>query len=275
MTPSPQEAPASRPAFWLTVESLWWRELVRFYRYRSRVIGALGTPLVFWLLIGSGIGTSFRAATTGASMNYLEYFFPGTIVLILLFTSIFDMISVIEDRHEGFLRSVLVAPVSRMALVLGKLLGGTTLALVQGLLFALLAPTVGISLSPARAGLLVGVVFLIAFGLTAVGFLAAWWLDSVQGFHSVANLFLLPLWLLSGALFPASGASVWVRWIMRINPLTYADAALRHVFYLDAQGAVRPEPSFLLSVIVTAAFAVLATWGSFWAASRPLESARR
>ncbi len=125
--------------------SLCWRELIRFVRQRSRIIGALATPILFWIVIGAGMGRSFRADMPGGS-NFIEYFFPGTLVMILLFTAIFSEISIIEDRREGFLQSVLVAPVSRMAIVLGKVLGGTILATAQGLLFLLLAPLVGIHL---------------------------------------------------------------------------------------------------------------------------------
>src|SRR5918993_5312260 len=123
--------------------SLCHRELVRFLRQRHRVIGALATPIVFWLLIGGGMGRSFRVEGLPGGGDYLRFFFPGTIVMILLFTAIFSTISVIEDRREGFLQSVLVAPVSRMSIVLGKTLGGTVLATLQGLLFLLLAPTIG------------------------------------------------------------------------------------------------------------------------------------
>src|SRR5204863_6127638 len=137
--------------FWLPAMTLWQRELVRFFRQRSRVIGALGPPVLFWFLIGSGLGSSFRvlptsglAAASGA--NYLQYFFPGTIVLIVLFTAIFSTISIIEDRHEGFLQSVMVAPVPRSSLVLGKIAGGTSLAFVQGVLFLCFCPMVGISI---------------------------------------------------------------------------------------------------------------------------------
>jgi ABC-2 type transport system permease protein len=177
----------SRSSFWLPLSTLWWRELQLFYRHRSRVVGALGTPVVFWLFIGSGIGTSFRPSNTPDGMNYLEYFFPGTVLMILLFTSIFTMISVIEDRHEGFLRSVLVAPIPRSALVLGKTLGGATLALIQGLIFVALAPAVGISLSLAKMVFLAGALLLVALALTGLGFVLAWRLDSVQGFHAVAT----------------------------------------------------------------------------------------
>src|SRR5947209_12140537 len=127
------------PAF-----SLWWREMVRFYRQRSRVVGVILSPLVFWILLGAGFGRSLRTGGDGASQNYLEYFFPGALVMIVLFTSIFTMISVIEDRKEGFLLSVMVAPIHRSAVVLGKVLGGTSLAALQGLFFLLLAPLFGL-----------------------------------------------------------------------------------------------------------------------------------
>src|SRR5499427_1167840 len=206
-------APASvglrLPAF-----TLWWRELVRFYRQRSRVIGVIASPLVFWVVIGSGFGTSFRSGSSAGQQHYLDYFYPGALVMIVLFTSIFTMMSVIEDRNEGFLLSVLVAPVPRSAIVLGKVLGGTTLAAIQGLIFLVFSPLVGVHLSAGSFGLVVLVVFLVAFALTALGFAIAWPLDSSQSFHAIINLFLIPLWLLSGALFPLSGASTWLRAVM-------------------------------------------------------------
>jgi ABC-2 type transport system permease protein len=256
---------------WLAIGTLWWRELQHFYRHRSRVVGALGTPAVFWLLIGSGIGSSFRPTDASAGMNYLEYFFPGTVVLILLFTSIFTMMSVIEDRHEGFLRSVLVAPLPRAALVLGKTLGGAVLAFLQGLIFMAFAPVVGIGLGPAKVLYLAGAMFLVAFALAALGFVLAWRLDSVQGFHGVATLVLVPMWLLSGALFPASGASFWVRCVMKINPLTYSDALLRRLFYLGLPGMHTEGPSLQWALVVTVLFAGVATLAAFWVARKPTE----
>ena len=246
--------------------------MVRFYRQRGRVTGALGTPLLFWLLIGSGFGDSFRASEPSArplgsaGMTYLGYLFPGTILLIVLFTAIFSTISVIEDRHEGFLLSVLVAPISRTALVLGKVLGGSTLALLQGLLFVLLSPLVGIPLGVRQALEVTAVLFLISFALTALGFYFAWRLDSVQGFHSVMNLVLMPMWLLSGAVFPVSGAHSWIGWVMRLNPLTYGMAALRRVLYA---APAADGPSLPLSIGVMAAFGLLAAAADLWEVRKP------
>ena len=215
----------------LPAMSLWWREVVRFYRQRTRVVGVILSPLLFWVVIGSGFGTSFNAGSSAGGQHYLEYFYPGALIMIVLFTSIFTMMSVIEDRREGFLLSVLVAPVRRSAIVLGKVLGGSTLAAAQGLIFLVFAPAIGVHFGVAQFGLLVLTVFLVSFSLTALGFAIAWPMDSTQAFHAIINLFLIPLWLLSGALFPLSGASGWLRWLMRLNPLTYGVEALRGLLF--------------------------------------------
>jgi ABC-2 type transport system permease protein len=223
---TPVSAGVLLPAF-----TLWWREIVRFYRQKSRVVGVLASPLVFWLVIGSGFGTSFRAGGGQGQQHYMDYFYPGALIMIVLFTAIFAMMSLIEDRKEGFLLSVLVAPVPRSAIVLGKVLGGTTLAALQGMIFLFFAPFAGVHLDPLQVVLVGLVVFLISFALTALGFAIAWPMDSTQAFHGIINLFLIPLWLLSGALFPMSGASGWIRALMYMNPLTYGVEALRALLY--------------------------------------------
>ncbi len=234
------------PAF-----TLWWREVVRFYRQPARVAGVILSPLLFWVVIGSGFGTSFRSGEGAGQQHYLDYFFPGALVMIILFTSIFTMMSVIEDRNEGFLLSVLVAPVPRSAIVLGKVLGGTTLAALQGLIFLVFAPLVGIHLTFGSFGLVVLTVFLVAFALTALGFAIAWPMDSTQSFHAIINLFLIPLWLLSGALFPLAHASKWMQWLMYINPLTYGVEALRTLMYPDAPRAFTLSASILTLLLFT------------------------
>ncbi|MBI2070166.1 MAG: ABC transporter permease [Elusimicrobia bacterium] len=216
-----------KAAFFLAAGALWRRELLRFYRDKSRVIGALVPPFLFWFLIGSGLNKSFRLPGAADSVDYLEYFFPGTVVLILLFTAIFSTISIIEDRREGFLQSVLIAPVPRSAIALGKILGSTTLALLQALPFLLLAPVMGFNLSAEAFWWGLTALILVALGLSSLGFCLAWMMESTQGFHAIMNLFLIPLWLLSGALFPASGASPWVALVMKLNPVTYGVAALQ------------------------------------------------
>jgi ABC-2 type transport system permease protein len=240
--PVPTTTPASAgillPAF-----TLWWRELVRFYRQRSRVVGVIASPLLFWLVLGSGFGTSFRSGSPTGQKNYLAYFYPGVLIMIVLFTAIFTMMSVIEDRKEGFLLSVMAAPVPRSAIVLGKVLGGTTLAAAQGMVFLILAPLVGIHLTVENVLLSAVVVILVSFSLTALGFVIAWPMDSTAAFHAIINLFLIPLWLLSGAMFPLSGASRWIRILMRLNPLTYGVEALRRLLYPESTGIFRLSSS--------------------------------
>jgi ABC-2 type transport system permease protein len=211
--------------------SLWKREVVRFYRNKSRVVGVIASPLLFWIVLGSGFGTSFRAEGGKGGEHYLDFFFPGALIMIVLFTAIFTMMSVIEDRKEGFLLSVMVAPVHRTAIVLGKVMGGTTLAAAQGVLFLVAAPFIGVRFGLEQFLLILLVIFLVSFSLTALGFVIAWPMDSTQAFHAIINLFLMPLWMLSGALFPISGASRWIGWLMRINPLTYGTEALRSLLF--------------------------------------------
>lgn len=252
-------APALRPAnqsamsrVVLPAISLCYRELVRFLRQRLRVVVALGTPILFWLLIGSGMGSSFRSSGAGGG-NFMEYFFPGTLVMILLFTAIFSTISIIEDRREGFLQSVLVAPVSRMAIVLGKVLGGTILATAQGVVFLLLAPLIGVHLSIVSFLVCVGVMLIVSFALTGLGFCIAWRMSTTQTFHAIMNLFLMPMWFLSGALFPAEGARGIMRWVMGVDPLTYGVTALRRSLYWTHSSG-RGLSSWSVSLIVSALF---------------------
>jgi ABC-2 type transport system permease protein len=237
--------------------------MVRFFRQRDRVVGAFATPIVFWLLLGLGLGKSFKAVNAPEGHGYLEFFYAGTLVMILLFTAIFSTISVIEDRREGFLQGVLVAPVGRFAIVLGKILGGTALAFLQGLVFLGLAPLLGLHLSALSFAWLVLVMFLVSFALTGLGFLIAWQMESTQGFHAIMNLFLIPLWLLSGAVFPSTGAPAWLGWVMKINPLSYGVTALREGLYWEL-----PHPDAPAALLVTILFAGVMLAMSLAAAQR-------
>jgi ABC-2 type transport system permease protein len=254
----------------LAIWTLARRELVRFFRQPSRVAGAAGSPLLFWILIGCGLSSSFQlpgAPGPDSGMSYLEYFFPGVIVLVILFAAIFTTISVIEDRNEGFLQGVLVAPIGRGALVAGKVLGGATIAWLQGAAFLVLAPFSGISLTISGALQAAGVLAVLAFTLTAIGFAFAWKVGSVQGFHAVMNLLLVPMWLLSGAFFPATGAPFWLRAVMRANPLTYGVAGLREALYSGSGAAAAGLPGgapitiTLLLAVAAFAFALFVTRG--------------
>jgi ABC-2 type transport system permease protein len=237
----------------LASSTLWRREIVRFYRQPNRVVGAAGTPLLFWFLLGSGVGRSFQGE--GTHQNYSLYVLPGMIVLVLLFTAIFSTISIIEDRKEGFLQSVLVAPVPRPVVVFGKVLGGASLAILQALVLIALAPLAGAHLDPLVLPQLLGILIVLGLGLTSLGFFIAWRMQSIQGFHAIMNLFLLPLWVLSGALFPAQGASSWLRFLIAINPLSYGLAAVRRLLLADPGPGV---PSLAASWVVSLVFAFVA-----------------
>jgi ABC-2 type transport system permease protein len=198
----------------------------------------------------------------------VEYFYPGIVALILLFTAIFATISVVEDRHAGFLQAVLVAPVARSTIVLGQALGATTLAVGQGLLFLAVAPLVGITLGPLAVLSAFAVMTLMAFALTSLGLLVAWRMESTQGFHAIMNLILIPIWLLSGAFFPAEGAPAWLAWVMAVNPLTYGVAALRRVLYLHDPAATGDLPPLALCVGATVAFGAVTFLATARAADR-------
>ncbi|MGA7524941.1 MAG: ABC transporter permease [Acidobacteriaceae bacterium] len=255
---APRNTAAPHPGVWTPAYSLWLREIVRFYRQKARVVGVIATPLLFWILLGSGFARSFHSGQ--GSGSYLTYFFPGSIVMIVLFTAIFSMMSLIQDRNEGFLLSVLASPASRSAIVLGKVLGGATLAAIQGIIFLVFTPLVGARPDATAILLSIAVIVLISFELTALGFAIAWPMDSPQAFHAIVNLILLPLWMLSGALFPADHASTWLGLLMRLNPLSYGVDALRNALF----PAEHTLFSLNINLAITGAFCALifaASWG--------------
>ena len=242
-----------------TIRVLVRRDLTRFFREKSRVVGALLQPLIFWFMIGSGMSSTFRLLGS-ANVGYLEYFYPGVLIMVVLFTAIFTTMSVIEDRHSGFLQAVLVAPGSRVSLVLGKCIGSSSIALMQAALFLLLAPAAGFQISnvlwlPLLCGLALSCV-----ALCTVGFAVAWWLDSTAAYHVVMSVLLLPLWILSGAMFPGRPGTV-LGWIVTLNPMSYAVSAVRRGIYGAALPAgMLPEGRGpWLEVLVLFGFALVST----------------
>lgn len=233
------------------------RDLVRFFRQPSRLAGALGQPVIFWLVIGKGFGETFRLP--GADVPYLAFFFPGVVVMVVLFAAIFTTASVIEDRHRGFLQSVLAAPGSRAALVAGKTLGSASVALTQAALFLALAPLAGFSLRAVNWPLLVLALGLAAIALAALGFAVAWAIDHVQGYHAIQMTFLVPLWVVSGAMFPVPEAGGAFAAVMRANPVAYAVSAVRRALAGPAAPGALPGSSAVeLAVCLLFAAAALA-----------------
>lgn len=285
------DASATSPNPLAAAWSLCRREIVRFLRQRNRIIGAIGQPIIFWLLFGTGLTGVFSAGGSGQAAgqggSFTVYFFPGTLLLIVLFTAIFATISIIEDRNEGFLQSVLVSPVPRWSMVLGKVLGGTILAVGQAMLFLLLGYFVGITLDLVQILSIFALLVVTGIGLTSLGFWLAWRMDSTQGFHAVMNLLLMPMWLLSGAFFPiptregaVSTGQLVLSWVMTLNPVTYALGAIRRIMHAETappslMGGETADafwlPSLPLGVTITVLFAI----GMFVLACRAAEKTRR
>ena len=241
-----------------TVGALAGRDLRRFFRQPSRIVGSAAQPLILWAVLGAGFSGSFRPGG-GAGVGYLQYFYPGVVVLTLLFTAIFSTISVIEDRHHGFLQAVLAAPVSRVALVLGKSLGGVAIATLQVAILLALAPLAGFPFASMNWPLLAAVIPLAALGFTALGFAMAWWIDSTQGYHAVMSVALIPLWMLSGAMFPPSGGNRWLAMLTGLDPKTYAVSAVRRGFHGTALplNLVPVQSSVLTDLAIVAGFALV------------------
>ena len=217
-----------------TYPALGWllkREWLRFIRQPTRIVAAVGTPALLWLVFGSGFAGTIggeRAAMAGMeTANYAAYLLPGMATMIVLFSSIFASMSLIEDRQAGFLQSVLVSPAPRFVLIGAKVGAGAILGAAQGAIILAAAPLLGLSPGPVGFLAALAALALISIGLTGLGLAAAWKVNSSQGFHGVMNLVLMPMWLLSGAVFPLSGAAGWMAWLMRVNPLTWGTEALR------------------------------------------------
>jgi len=206
------------------VSVLFQREIRLFVTQRSRLVGALAQPLLFWLVLGTGLAPSFKAE---GGAGYTQYFYSGILVMTLLFSSISVTMSVIEDRHRGFMQGVLAAPGSRASVAMGKVLGGAAVGFLQTLLLLALAPLAGYSLGAINWPATLLSMALASTGLTALGFVLAWRLDSSAGYHGVMSVLLLPLWVLSGALFPLEPTHAVMAWVGRLNPMTYAVSSLR------------------------------------------------
>lgn len=206
--------------------TIWYRDVLRFARDRMRIVASLGQPLLFLFVFGTGLAPSMAAATGGA-LDFRQFMFPGILAMAVLFTAIFSAVSIVWDREFGFLKEVMVAPVSRTAVALGKVAGGATVAMFQGLIVLLLAPVVGVKLSVAQIAWLIALMLLLATVMTAFGILIAARQKSMEGFQVMMQFLLMPMFFLSGAFFPLRGVPLWMSWLSRIDPVTYGVDGLR------------------------------------------------
>jgi len=260
----PTRTDPSWQAAWMLAK----REWIRFFRQPFRVIAALGQPILFWILFGTGFHRAFQGGSPQES--YMGFFIPGTAALILLFTAIFSTISIIEDRREGFLQGVLVSPAKRWGIALGKSLGGAAIAWAQAAFFLLLSVLIGMVPMGGNLVVLALFLFLAALALTAMGVCFAWPMESTQGYHAAMNLIMLPMWMLSGAFFPipaeSEGMPIGQRVLlsmMQWNPMSYIVAGIRHLCTSSEQigagqasGRVDWIPTMQQSWLVTAGFAL-------------------
>ena len=231
------------------IYTLWLRETKRFFRYRSRIITSVVTPLLWLIIFGTGLGSAVRFGNMPG--GYEAFIYPGIIGQTVLFTSIFSGLSVIMDRQYGFLKEILVAPISRPSIVLGKALGISTAAVIQSTILLLLSFIVGVSMTPMVFILCVGIALIMSVGLGGMGLVIAAFTDSMEGFNLIMSFIVLPMFLLSGALFPITGLPSWLQTGVYLNPLTYGVDALRY--------AILGESALPLgiSIIAISVFAVL------------------
>lgn len=234
---------------------LWLRQLKRYFRSRSRIIGSLGQPILFLVALGFGLSSTFSAAGGG---SYIQFLAPGIIAMSILFTAIFSGIEVIWDRQFGFLKETLVAPVSRFTIMFGRTLGGATVATFQGILVFIISLFVGFH--PNFAFVIPGLIFMILIALvfTALGTAIASILEDMQGFQLIMNFVVMPVFFLSGSLFPLDTAPPVLKWIAVFNPLSYGVDGLRAVFTNAAIYSAWTDG--LILAIIAAVFISIGAW---------------
>lgn len=211
------------------IYTIWLREMTRFFRAKSRVIGSLAMPLFFLVILGSGFNASVRFSDMPSEIDYIDFLAPGIIGMALLFDSISSGLTVLMDKQFGFLKEIMVAPVNRFSIVIGKTAGGVTTALIQGILILLISFVIGVKI-PGFVGFLSAIVFmiLIAVSFVCLGLIFASKMEDMHGFQLITRLFAFPVFLLSGAFFPLENLPVWLQYLTYINPLTYGVDGLRH-----------------------------------------------
>ncbi len=246
--------------FWKAVYVICMRDIRRFFREKSQVIGSVARPALWLLIMGTGFNTIFRAE----SGTYTQFLFPGIIGMTVLFTSVFSAVSVIWDRQFGFLREILVAPVSRTSVAVGKTLSGCFQSMIQGGIILALSPLVDVHLTPVIIVEVLFLIFLTSFALTSLGLLIASRMESFEGFNLIMNFLIMPMFLLSGAFFPMQGLPAWLKTLVSVNPLTYAVDALRGVIIGIHEHALATDILFM------AGFAILMTAVAVTAFSREM-----
>ena len=228
-----------------------YRELLRFIQERSRMLSSFGMPLLFLIIFGAGFNRIIGPLAPG--VDFIRFIYPGIIAMTVLMTSVFSGLSLVWDREFGFLKEVLVAPLSRSGIVLGKAIGGATIAVAQGFIMLILSPILGISLTPVLVIKLIPTLIVVSLSLSGLGILVASRMRSQQGFHVVVQLIVFPLIFLSGIFFPVNNVPTWLQIISKVNPLTYGVDAIRQLFLggsLTTAGIAAGDGSYVIGITV-------------------------
>ena len=209
------------------IYTIWYRDILRFWHDKMRLIGSITFPLLFLFVFGTGL--SSRMGSLGEGVDFAQFIFPGIIAMTVMMTSFMAGMSIVWDREFGFLKEVLVAPISRISVSIGKALGSATVALLQGMLILLLAPVIGVSLSPGIVMALVPLMALLAIAMGSLGILLATRIRSMEAFQATMQMLMFPMVFLSGVFFPMQGLPSWMSVLVKLNPATYGVAPIRQV----------------------------------------------
>lgn len=265
--------------------AIWQRDVIKFFRDKPRLLGSFAMPFMFLILFGSGMSGAMASMLGGgegaegplADFDFVEFMFPGIIGMVVFTTAVFSALSVVQDKEFGYMREILVSPMSRVSIATGKVLGGSTVAVIQGLMMLIFVPFIGVSITLVMVLKLIPVMFLVAFTISAIGLLIATSLKTAEGFQMVIQILLFPMLFLSGAFFPLSGMPAWMNVIVKINPLTYSVDMFKHIILQpetlsdtmrEAMGLnltvfnhlITFTEEVIVVAFIGAVFVILATW---------------
>ncbi len=253
---SPRRA-TGRASFLQVVRVIWLREVLIYVRDRPRMISAFVMPIMMLVMFGEGLGNSI--ATLPGGIGYRQFIFPGMVAMIVLMNSVFSGVSIVTDRQFGFLREILVAPVSRTAICFGKITGGATISLVNGMVMFVIAPFLGIDLTFEIVVKLIGLIALVSFMLTGLGVALGSRLRSVESFQMLSQVVIMPAMFLSGIFFPINNVPLWMDVLVKLNPVTYAVAPIREIALSEQLKALPADAPFQITHVDWFGY-VLSTW---------------
>lgn len=233
---------------------IWLRDIKRFFRDKPRLITGITRPSLHLFILGSGLSSAFGMFGGRGGDWYMDFVYPGILGMIVLFTSLFSAFSIVWDREFGFLKEILVAPISRTSIVVGKALSGSTISLFQGIILLIFAPLLHIKLNFPMIIKICLLILLTSFALTSLGILIASRMKSMQGFNMIMNFLVMPMFFLSGAMFPLKELPKWLEYLVNINPLSYSIDALRYVVLEDRTFLAHP---FFINILVISIFAIV------------------